>query len=815
MNLKYILFFTALFCSLLSYAQPPDWNTAGNTVSTGDWFGADTGSDMPISFEHQANHASSSFLWSTTTGSFLFPRMILTRPGWLGINTTTPLMRFHVEDGGILSTGTIGTNTVTGAGTRLMWIPDMAAFRAGRLDAGGTANFWDAANVGIGSAAFGTNNRAAGEDSFAQGQLNNVTGECSMAFGGGNEITQNLGFAIGRENDVLNTDAITLGFRNEINESGSILMGTDLRSNAQGSITIGRGANGNDKLINTEDFSIMLGSLSDVPTLFVSPSAGVGTFGNVGIGNITAPTEVLDVNGTARLRVMTDTVPHVLITGLQADTTLGDYVLHYRPFPNDSTLFLAGDGTWQTVNTGADCDWELVNGDLDIVMGFDSACVERAVGIGTPTPRTKLQVDFDGPLPAGFEDVAIDAIARTTNDEQMADRIAVRGTSLNEDEEFIANSFGGFFTAYGGGKTYGIFAESFRSPTLNLSTTHIGAVGKAADVTDAEDADNIGVQGLASNAYLNCGVKGESSYAAILGGATPMWGFGVQGIACGANRNFGVYGVIPATCSSGNNFAGFFQGDVTITGTIFNPSDENLKLNIEDFAGGLDLINQLNPKTYQYDNESYANMNLPSGNQYGLIAGELQEVLPNLTRTVVSPGEKDEEGNVIFPEVEFTGVNYTGLVPILVAAVKEQQTIIENQNEALAQMMVQLAAMQQQINECCNSGEGNKSMPGGAIQPQDLNNQKSLYGGNELFQNIPNPFRESTTISYSLEEGGRVQLSIYDKTGKVVTTLTDANQGPGRYSEVWNANGMPSGVYHYALYVNGELLVKRAIKLQE
>jgi hypothetical protein len=130
-------------------------------------------------------------------------------------------------------------------------------------------------------------------------------------------------------------------------------------------------------------------------------------------------------------------------------------------------------------------------------------------------------------------------------------------------------------------------------------------------------------------------------------------------------------------------------------------------------------------------------------------------------------------------------------------------------------MMEQLASMQQQINQCCNASDGSKSMPGGAIQPQDLNNQKSLDGGNELFQNIPNPFRESTTISYSLEEGGRVQLSIYDKTGKAVTTLTDANQGPGRYSEVWNANGMSSGVYHYALYVNGELLVKRAIKLQE
>jgi hypothetical protein len=717
-------------------------------------------------------------------------------------------MRFHVEDGGILSTGVQGTNTVTGAGTRLMWIPDSAAFRAGRVGVnGGTANYWNATEVGFGSAAFGTDNRAAGEDSFAQGQNNNVSGECSMAFGGNNEITQNLGFAIGRENDILNTDAITFGFRNEINESGSILMGTDLRSNAQGSITIGRGANGNDKLINTEDFSIMLGSLSDVPTLFVSPSAGVGTFGNVGIGNITAPTEVLDVNGTARLRVMTDTVPHVLITGLQADTTLGDYVLHYRPFPNDSTMFLSGDGTWQTVNTGADCDWELVNTDLDIVMGYDSACVVRAVGIGTPTPRTKLQVDFHGDLPEGFDDVAIDAIVRTANNQQTTERIAVRGRALNEEDEEIYDTYGGFFTAHGSSKVYGLFAEAFRTTTNNTSPK--GVVGKAAGVN--EGGDNMGVQGLASNSYENFGVRGEATYASILGGPQPGRNYGVYGYACGASGNVGVYGTI---CSGSFGYAGYFEGDVFTTGAYL-PSDESLKSNIEDFASGIDLINQLTPKTYQYNNESFANMNLPTGNQYGFIASDVQEVLPNLTKTAVSPGEKDENGNVLFPEVEFTSVNYTGLIPILVSAVKEQQTIIENQNDALAQMMDQLAAMQQQINKCCNSGEGNKSMPGGAIQPQDFNNQKSIEGGNELYQNIPNPFRESTAISYLLEEGGRVQLSIYDNNGKVVTTLTDANQGPGRYSEVWNANGMPSGVYHYALYVNGELLVKRAIKLQE
>jgi hypothetical protein len=202
---------TFLVCMAATIPAFAQWELFGNNITGTDWFGAGSGSFIPLSFEHRYNHDDGYMIWSTTVG-ITQERMRLTRPGWLGLNTTTPQMRFHVLDGGILATGVQGTNTVTGAGTRLMWIPDRAAFRAGRLNVGGTANFWDAANVGVGSAAFDTDNRAAGEDSFAQGQNNNVSGECSMAFGGGNEITQNLGFAIGRENQILNTQGISLGF---------------------------------------------------------------------------------------------------------------------------------------------------------------------------------------------------------------------------------------------------------------------------------------------------------------------------------------------------------------------------------------------------------------------------------------------------------------------------------------------------------------------------------------------------------------------------------------------------------------------------
>ena len=58
-------------------------------------------------------------------------------------------------------------------------------------------------------------------------------------------------------------------------------------------------------------------------------------------------------------------------------------------------------------------------------------------------------------------------------------------------------------------------------------------------------------------------------------------------------------------------------------------------------------------------------------------------------------------------------------------------------------------------------------------------------------------------------------LNIFDKTGKPIATLVEAQQPADTYRYEWDASGLPAGLYHYALYVDGELLVKKAIKLAE
>lgn len=274
----------------------------------------------------------------------------------------------------------------------------------------------------------------------------------------------------------------------------------------------------------------------------------------------------------------------------------------------------------------------------------------------------------------------------------------------------------------------------------------------------------------------------------------------------------GVYGYVNANESCNGAYAGYFNGNVFATGSITEYSDESLKQNIENIEGGLEIISQLQPRTYEFIPDVHEGLNLASGQQYGLVAQELEEVLPAVVKDVNHLAQYDSEGNMTAPPVSLKGVNYNALIPILIAGIKEQQSIIESQNEAIAQVMDQLDNLQQQINNCCSSDDASPKSFGSENDDSDTG---SVFRENGLHQNIPNPFRSQTTISYTLEQGGKVLLNIFDKTGKPITTLVEAEQQAGNYRYEWDASGLPAGLYHYALYVDGELLVKKAIKLAD
>ncbi len=78
-----------------------------------------------------------------------------------------------------------------------------------------------------------------------------------------------------------------------------------------------------------------------------------------------------------------------------------------------------------------------------------------------------------------------------------------------------------------------------------------------------------------------------------------------------------------------------------------------------------------------------------------------------------------------------------------------------------------------------------------------------------LEQNYPNPFNPSTTISYSLETAGAVNISVYNLMGQKVATLVDENKSAGQYNIRWNAANVSSGMYYYRLEANGQSITRK------
>lgn len=64
-----------------------------------------------------------------------------------------------------------------------------------------------------------------------------------------------------------------------------------------------------------------------------------------------------------------------------------------------------------------------------------------------------------------------------------------------------------------------------------------------------------------------------------------------------------------------------------------------------------------------------------------------------------------------------------------------------------------------------------------------------------LTQNYPNPFNARTTIRYILSQAGKVSLEIFNIIGEKVAVVIDEFEQAGPHSMIWDAAGVPSGVY--------------------
>jgi hypothetical protein len=66
-------------------------------------------------------------------------------------------------------------------------------------------------------------------------------------------------------------------------------------------------------------------------------------------------------------------------------------------------------------------------------------------------------------------------------------------------------------------------------------------------------------------------------------------------------------------------------------------------------------------------------------------------------------------------------------------------------------------------------------------------------------KSYPNPFNTSTTISFKLPKQTRVNLSVYDISGRIVQTLIDENRASGSYQSIFTPKNASIGTYFYKL----------------
>jgi hypothetical protein len=174
---------------------------------------------------------------------------------------------------------------------------------------------------------------------------------------------------------------------------------------------------------------------------------------------------------------------------------------------------------------------------------------------------------------------------------------------------------------------------------------------------------NVGI-GLSDPAFI-LDVNGRVRLRSSFGNSSGIWmnneeNTGVSGfVGMRTDYEIGFYGagwIFSVNTTSGDGY---------LKGALTQNSDARLKKDIVPLSNSLEAIQQLSGYSYHWKDASN------SEEQIGLLAQEIQKVYPQLVK-------ENEQGTL--------SVNYSGMVPVLLTAVKEQQKQLQQQKEELNEL---------------------------------------------------------------------------------------------------------------------------------
>ncbi|HEX9935160.1 MAG TPA: T9SS type A sorting domain-containing protein, partial [bacterium] len=102
----------------------------------------------------------------------------------------------------------------------------------------------------------------------------------------------------------------------------------------------------------------------------------------------------------------------------------------------------------------------------------------------------------------------------------------------------------------------------------------------------------------------------------------------------------------------------------------------------------------------------------------------------------------------------------------------------------------------------------------GATRVHPSKRKAGAFRKPELHSNHPNPFNPTTTIGYTMAEGGYASLKIMDVYGREVSTLVQGYLQPGTHTSEFNAANLAAGVYVYGLKAGGGFSARKMVLLK-
>ena len=290
-------------------------------------------------------------------------------------------------------------------------------------------------------------------------------------------------------------------------------------------------------------------------------------------------------------------------------------------------------GTFSTINWGIGNYYlgiELDSGSGYIAMGITQLLsVPYALYSQNASTPTIQQVLDAGNIANKTVTVTEDASLRinttggsTANVYYYGIRSQIDGTNgnnrgINTSSNGVSQGINWGLTSYASNsaiENIGIYSRGYTPATTINSGHNTGVQGNADGAINGND--NRGTIGYAYGATAtgkNYGLTGWAKSSEVfniavgayseLGTTTNGTNYGVSARASSVTTNGTNYGIYSEASNGATNYAGFFNGNVTVTGTFVQPSDRKLKKDIKPFVSALDKINALSPVTYYYKNE--------------------------------------------------------------------------------------------------------------------------------------------------------------------------------------------------------------------